>query len=145
MSFRTAIAPAVAVLIAQAAIGIFARDVTMFDSRLGPVVAQPSVGQIVFAVLVSFALAGFLVKLFLNVGYIWPIIASALVTAFVSTFYIKQELLQHLCDNLPTVFFSHSAVCILPVQMVAFGTLGSIAGFWMAVRYNYWRKHEITT
>ena len=29
------------------------------------------------------------------------------------------------------------------VLMVAFGALGSIAGFWLAVRYNYWRKHEL--
>jgi len=27
--------------------------------------------------------------------------------------------------------------------MVAFGTIGSIAGYWMAIRYDYWRKHEI--
>ncbi|GAI88636.1 unnamed protein product, partial [marine sediment metagenome] len=29
------------------------------------------------------------------------------------------------------------------VQMVALGTLGSIAGYWMGIRYDFWRKHEI--
>jgi hypothetical protein len=29
------------------------------------------------------------------------------------------------------------------VQMVAFGALGSVAGYWMAIRFDYWRKHEM--
>lgn len=130
------------VLIAQFCIGIFAQDVRMFDSKLGSVVAQPAAGQIVFAVLVSFGIAAFVVKKFLNAGYIWPIIASALVTGFVSTIYIKQGILRYLVGRWPAVFFSNAVVSILPVQIVAFGTLGAIAGYWLAVRHNYWRKHR---
>ena len=44
-----------------------AQDVSLFGPRLGSVVAAPAVGQIVFAVLVSFGLAGFVVKKFLKV------------------------------------------------------------------------------
>ena len=128
-------------LIAQFCIGRFAQDVGIFDSKLGSVVAQPAVGQIVFAVLVSFGLAAFVVKKFLNVSYIWPIIAGALVTAFAISTYVKQDVLQHLVARHPPVFFSNVVISILPVQMVAFGALGSIAGYWLAVRYNYWRKH----
>ena len=137
-----AIALVGSVLIAQFCIGIFARDVGMFDNKIGPVVAQPTAGQIVFAVLVSFGIAAFVVKKFLKAGYIWPIIASSFVTAFVSTTYVKPNALQLLVQHWPAVFFSNAGASILPVQMVAFGTLGSIIGYWLAVRYSYWRKHE---
>jgi len=129
------------VLIAQFCIRVFAQDVKMFDPRLGSIVAQLAVGQIVFAVLVSFGIAAFVVKKFLNAGYIWPITASALVTAFIIITYIHEGVLRYLVEYQPVVFFSNAVVSILPVQMVAFGTLGSIAGYWLAVRYDYWHQH----
>ena len=128
-------------LLAQVFIGAFAKDVIMFDEKLGAVVAQPAVGQIVFAVVVSFGLAAFVVKKFLNVSYIWPSIASAIVTSYAITTYTKESAIQHLINQWPAAYFPHAVVSILPVQIVAFGTLGSIAGYWLAVRYNYWRKH----
>ena len=126
--------------IAQFCIGILARDIKIFDDRLGSVVAQPATSQIVFAVLVSFGLAAFVVKTFLDTSYIWPIAASALITGFAISIYVKQDILQHLVQRWPVAFFSNAVVSILPVQMVAFGTLGSIAGYWLAVRHNYWRR-----
>ena len=132
------IALVISVFIAQLCIRIFAQNV-----RIGSVVAQPATGQIVFAVLVSFAIAAFVAKKFFDVNYVWPIIGSALVSGFVITLYIKQDALQHTIQRWPVIFFSNAVISILPVQMVAFGTLGSIAGYWLAVRYNYWRKHEI--
>ena len=126
--------------IAQFFIGMLAQDVRMFDNGIGAVVAQPAVGQIVFAVLVSFGLAAFAVKKFLDVSYVWPAIASAFVMAFAIRAYVNQ--VPGLVQRWPAAFFSNAVVSILPVQMVAFGTLGSIAGYWMAVRYRYWRKHE---
>ncbi len=142
MYLNAAVALAGSVLIAQFCITIFAQDVRIFDDQLRRLVmAQPAIGQVVFAVLVSFGLAAFVVKAFLNVSYICPTIASALVTAFAITIYVKQDVLQHLVERHPAAFFSNAVISILPVQMVAFGTLGSIAGYWLAVRYNYWRKH----
>ena len=138
---NTAIALVASVLIAQFCVGIFAKDVQIFDNKLGSVFAQPAIGQIVFAVLVSFGVAAFGVKKFLNVSYIWPTIASAFVTGFAINIYVKQDVLQHLVQRWPAVFFSNAVTSILPVQMVAFGALGSIAGYWLAVRYNYWRKY----
>lgn len=129
------------VLIAQFCIRVFAQNVRMFDSRLGSVIAQPAIGQIVLALLVSFGIAAFVVKKFLDASYIWPIVASALVTGFVISIYISPDVLRHLVERQPLVFFSNAVVSILPVQMVAFGTLGSIAGYWLAIRYNYWREH----
>jgi hypothetical protein len=128
-------------LIAQFCIRIFAQDVKILDD--GSVMAQPSIGQIVFAVLISFKLAAFVVKKFLDVSYIWPTIATALVTAFATSSYAKQEVLQYFVKTWPAAFFANSVISILPVQIVAFGTLGSIAGYWMGVRYSYWRKHEM--
>jgi len=138
------IALVVSALIAHFCIGIFAQDVKELDG-LGSVVAmaQPSVGQILFAVLISFKIAAFVVKKFLDVSYIWPAIATVLVTAFSTITYANQEVLQDFVQQWPAAFFPNTVVSVLPLQMVAFGTLGSIAGYWMGVRYSYWRKHEI--
>jgi hypothetical protein len=130
------IALACSVAIAQFCIRIVAQDV-----KFGSVIGQPAVGQIVFAVLVSFGVAAFVAKKFLNVSYIWPSIASALVTAVLISIYAKN--VPYMVQNWPPAFFPNSVLSVLPVQMVAFGTLGSVAGYWMAIRYEYWRKHEI--
>lgn len=135
------IALVASVVIAQLCINAFVQGIRLTDSKIGSVVAQPCVEQIVYGVFISFGLAAFAVKKFLNVSYIWPTIASAFVTAFAIISYGRQDVLQHLSSKYPVVFFSHAALAILPVQMVALGALGSIAGYWMAVRYNYWRKH----
>jgi len=140
---NAAIALVGSVPISQFFIGIFAQDVRIPDSRLGSVMGQPAIGQLIFAVLVSFGLVAFAAKAFLNVSYIWPSIASSLVTALGITLYAKQNILEHLVESWPAVFFPHAVISILPIQMVAFGTLGSIAGYWLAIRYNYWRKSEI--
>jgi hypothetical protein len=126
-------------IIAHFCIKILAQDYTTSDNT---VVAQPDTGQIIFAVLISFGLAAFTVKKLFNTNFIWPAIASALVTAFAITIYAKQNVLQNFQQNWPATFFSSSVISILPVQMVAFGTLGSIAGYWLAVRYTHHRKHE---
>ncbi len=139
---RPIIALAVSVLIAQFCISLLAQDVILSDNRLNSVVAQPAIGQIVFAVFVSFGVAAFAAKRYLNVNYIWPIIGSSLITAFSVMIYAKSSQLSHLVELWPAVFFSNAVVSILPIQMVTFGTLGSIWGYWMAVRYQYWREHE---
>jgi hypothetical protein len=139
---NAAIALVGSVLISQFFIGIFAQDVRMPDSQSGSVVGQPAVAQIIFAVLVSFGLVAFAAKTFLDISYIWPSIASSLVTALGIAIYAKQNQLEHLVESWPPVFFSNSVISILPLQMVAFGTLGSITGYWLAIRYNYWRKNE---
>ena len=88
----------------------------------------------------AFGIAAFMVKRVLNASCIWPIIAGPFVTAFSINSYVKYDILQNLVKHLPAVFFPNAVSAILPIQIVAFGTLGSIAGFWMAVRYDYWRQ-----
>ena len=130
------------VFIAQLCLRVFAQDISMADSTLGSVMSQPAMGQLVFAVLLSFGIAAFAVKSILDVDYVWPILATGLVNAFVNISYLKQGTLEHLSAELPAVFLPNAAVSILPVQMVALGAIGSVAGYWMGVRYHYWRQHE---
>jgi hypothetical protein len=141
MKLNIIIALAASVLIAHIFISAFAQNVRLVDQKLGSVVSQPTIGQIVFAVFISFGIAAFVAKKFLNVSYIWPINASAFVTAFAVMSYGKLDILKHLRSNWPTIFFSHAVMSISPLQIVAIGTLGSIAGYWMAIRYQYWKKH----
>ena len=122
-------------------IRLFARDVVMGDSLLGQVVSQPAVAQIAFAVTLSFGIAGFLVKKLLNSGYVWPAVSSGLVTTFAVMLYVKADTMEHLVRNWPVLFFSNTVLSVLPVQMVAFGSLGAIGGYWMARRYSHWREH----
>lgn len=140
---NTSIAFICSILISAFLIMILAQDVKAFDNKLGKVVAQPTVGQIAFAVFVSFGAAGFAVKKFFNLSYIIPIFGTGTLTLFSFTFYAKGDIIRHLTLNWPASFFPNSLITILPLQMVSLGTLGSIWGYWLAVRYNYWRKHKI--
>jgi len=140
---NAAVALVASVLIAVLALNKLAQDITMTNGSLGSVMAQPATGQIVFGVIVAFGLAAFIVKYFLNAGYIWPIMAAGLVTPFVITAYAKYDMLDHLANYWPAVFFPNAAIAVLPVQMVALGTIGAVAGYWMGIRYEFWRKHEI--
>ena len=139
--FNSIIALVCSGFIAQFCIRITAQDVSISDSTLGSVIGQPAVGQIVFAVLVSFGAAAFFAKKFLDIDYIWPSVATAFVTAVISSIYAKN--IPYFVQNWPAAFFSNSVISVLPIQMVAFGTIGSVAGYWMAIRYEYWRKHEM--
>lgn len=139
----SAIAFLASLLIARFLLEIFAAGINISDAQLGRVVAQPSTAQIVFGVMVSFGIAAFVVKLFLQAGYLWPILATGFVITFSVTTSLSDEMLTHMIRQWPAVFFPSSACSVLPLQMVTFGTLGSVIGFWAAVRYNYWRKHEI--
>ena len=104
-------------------------------------VGQPEVGQITFAVLVSFVLAGFLVKKFLDIDYTVPAVLTAIVTFLGFTVYTRPDLLRYMADSWPKAFFAHSITAILPLQIIAFGTIGSIIGYWLAIRFACWRKH----
>lgn len=142
MYVNIVIAVVASVLLAQFFLELLAKDVVLSDGRLGIVIGQPAVGQIIFAVAASFGAAAFLVKKFFNMSYIWPVLACAVVTVVATSRYVNPELLKYLVGHWPAAFLNKSVLAVLPVQMVAFGTLGAVLGYWLAVRYNYWRKHE---
>jgi hypothetical protein len=127
------------VLLAHFFVGVFAQDVAT-SRNVTP--TQPPVGQILFAVMAAFAVAAFVIKKFADRSYVCPIIGSAFIIAFAQAIYCQAETVRQFAETRPATFFPHSALTILPVQFVALGTLGSVLGYWMAVRYDWWRKHE---
>ena len=141
--FRSAIALVASLLIAKLLLPFLAQDIRIFEAKLGSVIAQPHTAQIVYAVIISFGVAAFLVKILLGVSYIFTIIASAVTTTLAITDYAKPPILEQIAKSSPAIFFPNALVAISPIQMVTFAALGAIAGFWLAVRYNYWRKHSI--
>ena len=141
--FNIILALLLSCIIAYIGIRVLAQDIRIYDNRAIVVSAQPAVGQVAFAVFVSFGVAAFVIKKFLDVGYMMPIVAGVAITAFSVMIYVKQEDFEYLVEQWPANFFSNTVIAVLPVQMIAFGALGSIAGYWMAFRYNYWRKHEM--
>ncbi len=143
MYLNAALGVLVCVLISAVIIAILAQDIREYDGKLGAVTAQPAKGQIVFAVVVAFLAAGFAAKKIFDLHYIYPICGAALLTLFSFIFYAKESITAYLAENWAAGFFTNSLVSILPIQMVSLGVLGSIWGYWLAVRYNYWRKRRI--
>jgi hypothetical protein len=137
--FSALLALAASVLLAHFFVGIFTQDVAT-SRNTGP--TQPLIGQIFFGVMAAFAVAAFILKKFANLSYVWPAVGSMFVTAFTQAIYGHAQTLRQFAETRPATFFPHTALAILPIQFVALGTLGSILGYWMAVRYDWWRKHD---
>ncbi|MBN1124472.1 MAG: hypothetical protein JXA82_05650 [Sedimentisphaerales bacterium] len=134
----------ISVIIGQIALGIFAQGVRIFDAQIGSVVAQPGNGQIAFAVFVAFGLAAWFIKRFLDVNYVVTVISSAIVVYVVIVFVAsKPDVLGHMVDNYPAAFFPRPVCAILPIQMVSWAALGSVAGYWTAVKMEYHRKNDL--
>ncbi len=137
-----ALAIVISGIIGHFALQILARDVRYADRVLGYVMAQPDAAQIGFAVVVSFGLAAFVVKKFLGASYVWVVLGAAFVSTFASISYLKERVIEHLCEQWPPVYFPNGISAILPLQMLSFGALGAIGGYWLAVKYDYWREHQ---
>lgn len=123
-------------------LNILAADVNFPDPKLGTVTGQPSNLQIAFAVIITFMVLGFCSKLFLGVNYVWPAIATAIVSYYSIILYAKQPTLDYMSISWAAVFYSKTAISILPIQMVAFGCIGSVWGYWLAAQYHFWREFE---
>lgn len=128
-----------AVLIVQFLFGAFAQDLPTFI-KTGA--AQPAAGQIVFAGIAAFVAAAFVAKKFFGLSYVWPTVASVLVIPFAEVAYCRGDTIQMFAETQPATSFPHATLAILPVQLVAFGALGSVIGYWLAVQYEHWRTHE---
>ena len=130
-------------IIAYVCMGMLAQDVKMADTNLGWVIGQPAVGQIAFAVIVAFGLGGFFSKAVLGAHYIWPTVSTAIVSLYIMVTCASDKNAAALTSNWPAAFFTNSSAAILPIQIVAFGALGALSGYWLGMRYLYWRKHRI--
>jgi len=129
------------VVVTLVLIGLLARDVNMFDSELGLVTGQPGTGQVAFAVVTAFGIAAFLAKKILDVDYRYPAAASVLLIIFALTAYTKQDVLKYMVENWPAAFYTRAICAMLPIQIVSFAFLGSVSGFWLAIKFDYWHKH----
>lgn len=130
------------VFIANILINSLALNVGFPDSQLRGVIAQPTNGQIAFAVFIAFGACGFLAKLFLASKAVWPAMASSVITYYFTVSYVKSSTLTQLAQSWPAVFFYKPVMAVLPVQMVSFACLGAVWGYWMAVRYHIWRTEQ---
>lgn len=137
-----AISMLLTVVIAYFVIQVLAQDVRYGDERVKSVVGQPGVGQIGFAVLVSFGLSAFVAKRYLDVSYMFCVIASALMV-FVSIGLVasKSGVIEYMIETWPTAFYPNSICAVLPLQMVSFAAIGAIIGYWIAVKMLYHKKH----
>jgi hypothetical protein len=119
--------------------GVFAQDLC---TSYQMVAAQPAVGQIFFAILGAFGAAAYVSKKFLNLSYLWPVVAALFVLPFADAVYGNSQTVAKFAETEPAIFYPHAIFAILPLQLVALGTLGAVTGYWLAVRYEYWRKHD---
>jgi len=130
------------VVVGNLLINIFAGDISYPDAKLGRVAGQPANFQIAFAVTVAFMACGFLAKLFMGASFLWPAAASAILSSVSTVIYSKKPAMEYLVNTWPAVFFIKPVASVLPIQMVAFGCIGAVWGYWLAVRYHLWRTYE---
>jgi len=130
------------VFVANFLINIFALDVSYSDPQLAHVTAQPASLQLAFAVLIAFGACGFLAKILIGSRAVWSAMASVVLICYTAIGYGKNDILAHLSSSWPANFFIRPITAVLPVQMVAFGCLGAVWGYWLAVDYHLWRTQQ---
>jgi hypothetical protein len=140
--FPIVLSVVVSFIVAHMVISLLVQDVRMYDAQLGSVVGQPANVQIGFGVLAAFLAAAFICKLFLKMSYIVPGICTAIVTFFGITISTKPDVLNYMVDNWPVALYARSICGTLPIQLVSFGVIGAITGYWLAIKYDYWRKEQ---
>lgn len=130
------------VFVANFLINILGPDISYSDPKLVYVTAQPVVLQVAFAVFITFGACGFLAKLLLGSRPFWPAVATVFLIAYSIMLYGRNDIMTYLSAAWPADFFIRPVIAILPVQMVAFGCLGAVWGYWLAVDYHLWRVYE---
>lgn len=125
-------------VIAWLAVGFLVQDIRQPDPQLGSVLGQPGARQIAFGVFASFCLAAYAVKYLLKVAYTPVVLAAPMVSLAAMHRLLSAGQLDYLAQNWSAAYFSNAITAITPLQMVAFGTLGAITGYWMVVKFNHW-------
>ncbi len=114
-------------------IGILAQNVSQRDLQLTSVVGQAGTGQIAFAVMVAFGIAAFAIRYLLGGNYLVVTFAAAIVTLWALKSYANPEVMEYMTENWPTAFYPRAICAILPIQMVTFAAIGSMAGHFGAI------------
>ena len=125
--------------VAQFLLNGFAQDVRVTSDMIA---SQPVTRQAAFAIMIAFAGAAYLVRHFLNLSYTWPLLSAAFLYCLGTFVHTRTSVLADLAKQYPAVCLSNALLGILPIQLVAFGSFGTVMGYWLAVRYRYWRNHE---
>lgn len=139
--FGSILALLISLLVGQFLMNGFAQDIPLAGTELA---SQPVMGQTAFAIMMAFGAGAYLVRHFLHLDYTWSVVSTALLCFVGSYVHTKLTLLTDLAAKYPAVCFSNAVLSTLPIQMVAFGTIGAVIGYWLAIRYRYWRTHEFS-
>ncbi len=139
---QIAIAFFVGIVVVHVAMMLLIQDVRMYDQELKTVIGQPEKAQIAFGVLVAFGLAAFLIKLFLKMSYIIPALGSALYVFVGYKFSARPDVIEYMAAQWPVSFYPMAVAGVLPIEIVSYGVIGSITGYWIAIKYDQWRKEE---
>ena len=128
------IAVAFATAAAKLLVSVLVTDVRVFLYKSPDVISQPEIGQIVFGVVVTFGLVSYGVKRFLGMGWFWTALCSSLLIAYAAVFSLSPDQYHLFSLKAPAGTYMDSVFSVLPVQMVSFGTLGALGGYWLAGR-----------
>ena len=109
----------------------------------GPVSTQPANAQIVFAVFMAFGLSAFVIRTWFGMDFLWPFLSTALLYLVGVLIYGRSSGMSHVAEAFPGVCFITPLLSITPIQIVALGAIGAVAGYWSSIRYQYWRLHEV--
>lgn len=139
---NVAIAVFVSVVVAHVGIMILAQDVRLHDAEIGQVIGQPAKAQIAFAVTTAFGLGAFLVKMFLKMSYVIPAVCTAIYTYLGLTVSTKKDIMTHMANAWPVAIYPMSAAAILPIEIVSYGTIGAITGYWIAIKWDEWQTQS---
>ena len=129
----------VSLLIAYFGINILALAPRVFDQKFFTVLHQPLTGQIGFAVFITFVLAGYVCRHFIKSSYIYPLISSAIACFIFMNLSGNIKQLEYMNQKYASVFVAQPFAAILPIQFIAFGSLGAICGYWMSFLHEKWK------
>ncbi len=124
-------------------LNIFVQDYKLLDPKIGALIGQPSTAQIMWGGFFAFLITSFVMKKFLNTSYLWTLTGSSLVIIVASFLDLSPELMRTLIQRWPEAYYTTSSLTIMPVQILAFATLGTVAGYWTAVKYEFWRRGDL--
>jgi hypothetical protein len=122
--------------IAWAVVSLLLQSPKLPTTDSGTLYSQPRQAQAAFALMAGFGVAGYAVKRFINIRYEIPA-ASTVVFSLAAAIYAGRDSMHTISINMPPTFFMSPICALLPVQTIAFGTLGILIGYSIAVLGNH--------